>query len=255
MAIIVGVAVVILAAVYLASFGPGLRGEARRFEVADVADAPKPFGYKMAWLAVRTEDPRALMDWLGLGDCKAANWDSGIGTVYDDELSGGHVFVSPAVNGWTFVVGLGLPHPVGTGFVDKLTPLLMRLGAEYPDVQYYFTYPLIDFFAWARVKNGKLQRAFAVNDEGVVWNKGRVTAEERALGLRLFELRGVRERSGDAGGELVLYPTEDHVLQIARAWSLDPTRLDDLLHAGEGCGAVAAVPLAWMAERRRNRAA
>ena len=82
-------------------------------------------------------------------------------------------------------------------------------------MQYFFSYPPLDFYAWARVCDGRLQRAFAVTDEGIVWNKGRASKEERDLGLKLFELRGVEGRSGDAGGELILHPTEDHVMRLA----------------------------------------
>ena len=123
-------------------------------------------------------------------------------------------------------MGLSLPHPVGRGFVDKSTPLLVDLGGRFAEVQYFFSYPPIDFYAWARVRDGRLVRAFAVTDEGIVWNKGRTSKEERGLGLKLFELRGVQGRKGDAGGELILHPTEDHVMRLAHRWSLDPTTLD-----------------------------
>ena len=162
-----------------------------------------------------------------------------------------HVFVSPPVDGWTFVVGLPLPHPVGRAFADKCTPLLLDLGAQFPEVQYYFTYPLIDFFAWARIKDGRLVRAFAIGDEGIVWNKGRTTREEKALGLKLFELRGVRGRKGDAGGEIILYPTEDHVMRIAAGWSLDPTMLGEA-PAEASIGYVGLAPLRWRPERLRK---
>lgn len=214
-------------------------------------DAPKPFGYGMAWLAIHTADTARVADVLGLAEGTRSNWNSGIGTVYDDELGSSRLFLSPPVGGWTFVIGLSLPHPVGPAFVDKLTPLLFRLGQAFDDVQYYFTYPLLDFFAWARVHEGRLVRAFAIGDEGVIWNKGRVTPAERALGLRLFELRGVRDREGDVGGELVLYPTEDQVLQIARSWGLDPMGLA----RGDvqpGQGHVVRVPQGWHAERVRS---
>ena len=79
------------------------------------------------------------------------------------------------MRGWTFVVGLPLPHPVGRGFVDKCTPMLVDLGGRFEEVQYFFSYPPIDYYAWARVKDGRLVRAFAVSDEGIVWNKGRAT--------------------------------------------------------------------------------
>lgn len=254
MTMIVVLAAVLLLAVSL-TLQLVLRGARVEHFAVDVApDEPKPFGYKMAWLAVQTEDTRALADLLGLENRAAANWNSGIGTIYDDALGASYIYLTPPVSGWSFVVGLPLPHPVGPVFVDKLTPLMLSLGQHFPDVQYFFTFPLIDFFAWARVKDGKLIRAFAVNDEGVVWNKGRITPEERVLGLRLFELRGVRERHGDAGGELVLYPTEDQVLQIAKGWSQDPTQIAST-DAGDRCGVVAPSPSEWCSERRRKKAA
>ena len=80
------------------------------------------------------------------------------------------------LSGWTFVVGLSLPYPVGRSFVDKCTPMLLRLGAEFIEVQYFFSYPPIDFFAWARIVHGRLIRAFAIGDEGTIWNRGNVSA-------------------------------------------------------------------------------
>ena len=179
------------------------------------------------------------------------NWNSGLGTVYDDKLGENHVFVTPPVNGWTFVVGLSLPHPASRAFVDKWTPLLVQLGTRFPEVQYFFTYPLIDFFAWARLVDGRLVRAFAIGDQGVLLNRGKPTREERRLGLKLFEMRGVKGRTGDAGGELILHPTEDHVMRLAQGWSLDPTRFDAST-AEPGLGAVALTPAAWRPERLRR---
>ncbi len=253
MTLLIGVAAIILLAVFLASQTMDRQEAAVLTKRDETPDLPRAFGYKMAWLAVRTDDPSSLAQWLGLTDGRPANWNAGVGTVYDDEMGDGKVFVTPSLDGWTFVLGLSLPHPVTGRFVDKLTPILMRLGAQYQDVQYYFTYPLIDFFAWARVKDGRLVRGFAVNDEGVVWNKGKITPEERALGLRLFELRGVRERQGDAGGELVLYPTEAHVLRIAEAWGINPVKLEDRAAEPE-TGLLASTPYAWRPERRQRAA-
>ncbi|MCH9808269.1 MAG: hypothetical protein K0U74_11105 [Alphaproteobacteria bacterium] len=254
MTMLIGVAAAILLSLYLSAELARRRTGGAGYALDDDPDLPKPFGYKMAWLAIRTEDAEAVAQSLGLQGGVASNWNSGIGTVYDDGLGASHVYLTPPVNGWTFVVGLSLPHPVGHAFVDKLTPVLLSLGTRFPEVQYFFTYPLVDFFAWARVKDGRLSRAFAVNDEGIVWNKGRISQEERALGLRLFEIRDVRERQGDAGGELVLYPTEDHVLQIAGGWSVNPTQLEKLSSA-DGRGMVFRAPSDWCSQRSRKRAA
>jgi len=216
-----------------------------------VPDQPCAFGCAMAWLAIRSRDPEAVIEALRLPEPSPCNWNSGIGAVYDDRLGAAYMYVTPPVQGWTFVVGLPLPHPVGRGFVDKCTPLLVELGGQFPEVQYFFSYPPIDFYAWARVRDGRLVRAVAVTDEGIVWNKGRTSKEERGLGLKLFELRGVQGRKGDAGGELILHPTEDHVMRLAHRWSLDPTTLHSA-SAPSSLGWVTLAPGAWRAERARK---
>lgn len=216
-------------------------------------DRPAAFGLKMAWIAVRTVETDAVVDVLGLVAPVTSNWNSGIGTVYDDKLGERRVFVSPPVEGWTFVVGLALPPPMSRAFVDKWTPMMNALAGRFGDVQYYFTFPLIDFYAWARFSNKRLARAFAIGDAGVVMSQGKPTREEKALGLKLFELRGVRERDGDAGGEIILYPTEDHVLRLAAKWSLDPTTLGPA-SAPAALGLIAEAPAHWRPERIRKRA-
>jgi hypothetical protein len=227
-----------------------------RIVFATTPDRPAPFGYKMAWLAIRTRDTKRVLDVLALEHPTPANWQTGIGVVYDRQLGDQRVFVSPAINGWTFVVGLSIPQPLGAGFLDKWTPLMTRLATEFIEVQYFSTFPAIDFHAWARALDGKLLRAFAVGDEGVLLSKGKPTKEEKNLGLKLFELRGVRERAGDAGGELILHPTEEHVMRLAARWSVDPTLLDTAAVASEpGVGWVAIVPAAWHAERAHRAAA
>jgi len=225
---------------------------AERVHFQTTPDRPCAFGCSMAWLAIRSHDTEAVLEALRVVNPAPCNWSSGVGAVYDNQLGELHVFVSPPVDHWTFVVGLPLPHPVGRGFVDKCTPLLVDLGGHFPEVQYFFAYPLIDFFAWARVRDGRLVRAFAITDEGVAWSKGRATKEERALGLKLFELRGVRGRKGDAGGEMILHPTEEHVMRLAQRWSLDPTTLSALASQQTALGYIAQAPGAWRTERIRK---
>ncbi len=217
-------------------------------------DSPHPFGYEMSWIAVLCSDTEAVLDALEIKGETASNWNNGIGTVYDHWLGPDHVFVSPPVDGWTFVISVGLPHPVSFGYVDKCTPLLAKLAREFVDVQYYFSYPALRFFSWVRFRDGRLLRAFASTDEGVIWSKGQASRAEQALGLKLFEFRGVRGRHGDAGTEIVMSPTEEQVMQIARSWSRDPTKLK-ASDAPAALGYIAPTPQCWRAERLRKSAA
>jgi hypothetical protein len=211
-------------------------------------DRPAKFGYHMAWLAIRTRDTGAVLHAMGLTeDAEAANWASGLGAVYDKTLGETLAFVSPPVNGWTLVVSSSIPAPASRRFVDKSLPLL-GLSERFVEVQYFAGFPEIDFFAWARVIEGRLIRAFAINDEGIVWNKGRPTKEEKAMALKLFEVRGMRERRGDAGGEIVMYPTAEHVMELAQKWSLDPSHLEPG-SSEPALGVIARVPSSWRPQR------
>lgn len=225
----------------------------RSVAFAEEPDAPKPFGSDMAWIAVRTDDRDRLFDALGIEAQNPANWSSGIGTIYDPSLCDGYIFITPLVKGWTLIAGVALPLPASRAFIDKLTPLLSSLSREFRDVQYFASYPVIDLFAWAKLEKGRMVRAFAIGDEGVIWDRGKPTREERALGLKLFELRGIRGRKGDTGEAIILHPTEEHVLRLAKAWSLDPTQFADL-NVPPAVGAVSAAPQVWRAERIRKAA-
>ena len=121
-------------------------------------------------------------------------------------------------------------------------------------MQYYLAYPPLDLFAWARVIDGKIVRAFAVGDEGVIVNVGKTTKDERALGLKLFELRGVKGRKGDAGGALLLHPTEEHVMRLAGRWSIDPINIEGAPRGEPAVGIIGLAPAGWRQERLRRAA-
>lgn len=247
------IAVLVVATVAIAAFVLAPRLFEPRIVFDKTPDPPAAFGYRMAWLAIRSTETARIAAVLKLEPAEVANWRTGIGTVYDERLSLGRVYLTPPVNGWTFVVGLSLPQPLGRNFVDKCTPMLLDLAGAFPQAQYYLCYPPMDFFAWAAVAEGKLVRAFAIGDEGIIWNKGKPTKEERGIGLKVAEVRGVKGRKADVGAPMPVYPTEAHVMHLASCWSLDPTTLaaskaDD----GSGVGYVCYAPPGWKAERLRR---
>jgi hypothetical protein len=235
----------------IAAFWLAPRLVPRRIMLDDAPDGPRSFGSEISWLAVKTRDTHRLVRILELTDLHHANWNSGLGAVYDSELSDDYVFVSPPIKGWTIVAGVSLPLPAGGAFIDKMSPLLQRLANAFSDVQYFATFPIIDFYAWAWWARGRELRAFAIGEAGIVWESGKLTPDERKLGLSFIELRGIRGRQGDIGGALDLHPTELHVLSVAGAWSINPVSIGTL-DADAGVGWIGRAPHSWRAERQRR---
>lgn len=245
------VVILVVATVAIAGFWLVPRMGRGRVIYSEAPDRPLAFGTDMTWLAIRTQDTEAVLDMLVLDDETAANWNTGLGTIYDRELGAARIFVTPPVDGWTFAIGLAIPHPAAASFVDKCMPLLQRLSGRFSEVQYFAACPVVDLYAWVRFSDRHLLRAFATIDGELVWSKGSLTREEAALGLRHYELRGVKDRAGDAGAEIVLAPTDEQVMQMARLWSKDPTALA-AADAAPALGIVGRAPRVWQAERRRK---
>lgn len=222
---------------------------------ADSDERVPILGPEMAWLAVRTSDVDELISMLELRGAKRVSWDDGVRTIYAERGPDAFAFITPPIDGWTLVAGLALPHPLGRSFKDKCTPLIEALSARFCAAHYYFSFPLLDFYAWAKAENGEVVRAFAIGDEGVVWDRGRLTPEERRLSLQHFELRGVEDRHGDVGGDLVLVPTEAQVLRVAGAWSCDPRVLSGSKEILAQSGYLARAPSSWHSELRYRPAA
>lgn len=252
--VILAVALLVVTTAAIATIWLAPRLGRNRFIYELKPDGPHGFGCEMSWIAILSTDTEAVLDALMLEGEAASNWNNGIGTVYDHWLGPERAFVTPPVDGWTFVVSLALPHPVGFGYVDKCTPLLSALARRFVDVQYFFSYPPLDFYSWVRFRDGQLVRAFASTDQGAIWSRGRQTRAEQSLGLKFYEFRGVRGRSGDTGSEILMSPTEEHVMQIARAWSRDPTALT-AADGRPGLGYVTPAPKAWRTERVRKKSA
>jgi hypothetical protein len=174
------------------------------------ADFPKPFGYKTAWLAIKTHDSKGVAAVLGMREPKPANWQMGIEEAYDKSI-----FISPALGAWTLAVGAPLCR-LGHS-VDKIKPLLELLSSQFGEAQFFCTHRVVEMHVWARAAHGRIVRGYGwIGERGeTVWNEGDQTEEERKLGFRFFD-----ERSES-------FPNEGCVMRLAASWSIDPTTLDE----------------------------
>lgn len=163
--------------------------------------APAPFGYKPGWLVIRSRDPRAVCDALGLRDCRPANWTCGLSAV-----SARRWFVTPSLDGYVVAVCAGeRPIPQET---------LISLSRRFSEVQAYVCDQKKALYAWTRFCNGVCTRAYGMSRGQVFLDTGELTREEIALGFGRFPRKGGGSREG--------FPDGDAVLSIAAAWGVDP---------------------------------
>jgi hypothetical protein len=184
-----------------------------------IPDSPVGFGYKTAWLAVRTVDTARLAESLPLEMIRPCNWREGI------HEARGRVFIAPPIDGWTLAVGGPLALEK-----DQLRVLLNRLSAAFGEAQSFSTHRGSDSHAWARSVNGAILRAFECGDGEILWNEGEPTPEERELGFVVtepFDPPNDDADHGDPEGEPpARWPSEEWVPILAGHWSINPLELD-----------------------------
>ncbi|MBI5359876.1 MAG: DMP19 family protein [Planctomycetes bacterium] len=219
-------------------------------KIDPVPDIPLGFGRKNAWLAIKTDDPMKVAESLKLQDLQPANWRTGLTASYEHYAT--HLFITPPVHGWVFVVGIALPNCGNTYRPDRCTPFIEELGQIYDPVFYFGTHSTIEFHAWARVDKAKVSRAYACFGSFAVWNKGIKTKEEQDLKMDFFTCEPPEGHGEEYWDRKDLeYPEEKDVFKIAEAWSLNPMKLG-VMDLTESTGFVGRVPLSWSDNRYKN---
>jgi hypothetical protein len=161
-------------------------------------------------------------------------------------------------------------HDIGR----KFDVLFSRLIKRFDDVQFFGSYRVVGFVAWARAQDGAPKRTFAYADGEVYANVGDQTPEEAKLkfanlnGLspaaardRIFKIaeeqeaeesvliakglspREARARVQQNGRDAI--PDEQDVVELAALWSIDPTQLSHQLYP-PGLGLAARLPKSLM---------
>ena len=196
-------------------------------EIHTQPDRPLSFGFKTNWLAVKSDSPEAVLEKLPLQNIQPANWQSSfqIMEAADYQSSLQPVFVSPYIRGWVFVVShLALPclHPERP-FNMLTKPLLDR----FKEVQYFGSYRVTDYLAWAKAEDGKWIRRFETSDSCILENFGGQTATEKSLNLVYVESEEEFERN-EIFEKWIAAQDEETPAQLAGLWSINPLELENM---------------------------
>ncbi|MER6351217.1 hypothetical protein ABT186_05040 [Streptomyces sp. NPDC001634] len=181
---------------------------------------------KTSWLAVQDAAPEEVADALGLQHRRIVDWTGGTSAAYRQG-----VFVARPVPDWTIAHGRIHLTP-GTDATDPRFPTwLQTLSTHLGDVQYFATDRIGDCHAWAKVESGRLTRAYCyIGERGEVpLHVGEPTDVEMELGVGQRRLedgwQDWQDPEWDAWSAAM--PREDHVMRIARDWSICPLDIPD----------------------------
>ena len=192
---------------------------------SDVLDTPLSFGYKSSWFAVKSDSSEKVAKAFRLEDTKPCNWYFGTtwAEEYNEELAQRkkiRAFVTPPIDGWVLVTGIMLPTITPPEEWNRVTrKLLERLGKEFGQAQHFATYHVSEYHCWVLTKGGKIERAYGyIGEKGeTIEEIGKPTSAE--AGLRL-------PAKGDTDWSKFDIPDEETVMNIAGAWSVNPTELE-----------------------------
>lgn len=186
---------------------------------------PLPFPLPDRWMAIRGTPPELIRRRLRGRVAPSAGWADALARCRE-----GNLFVSPQVDGWTLVIGSGLPDVFQD--VDATYRFLRTVSESLGTVQFFAANRVLHSHAWARLDDGQIARAYAWAGT-TLWNEGKTTLEERLLGLRCRAYGEEVEapRYGEISPDC--HNTERLVL-LARRWGIDPVVASELLLHHEG---------------------
>jgi hypothetical protein len=137
---------------------------------------PLLFDFPSRWLAVKSATPQAVQSALGLHNPTPCSWDQGLARSQDLKL-----FVSPPINGWVLVAGLGLPDP--SDDVDRVFHFIVGPIRKVGQVQYFSVNRAVNS-CLGPGRPGPCSEGVCLGG-ATLWSQGELTSAER-IGNDLF---------------------------------------------------------------------
>ena len=196
-------------------------------QVQAVPDVPQAFGFKTQWLAVKTTSPQAVLALLPLHNIQPANWQSGLNAVAQADYRSDTqpVVITPAVNGWVFVVcSMSIPALDTDSGWQQLNAFTAPLLKQFGEVQYFGSYRVTNYVAWAKAEKGQWIRRFAWSDGQITELYGQQTDAEKML--KLPDIRSNEDLADERLFEQWLASFDEETPhKLAGFWGIDPEKL------------------------------
>lgn len=185
-----------------------------------IPDRPLSFGYKNQWLALKTNDQEKVAKFLKLRKVEPSNWKEGLNHGY-----GKGVFITPEIKAWTLVLGYDLSDLESEGSQRFLEEASLAFG----ECQAFFTHRVVDYHYWGKAQEGKIERLYSfVGEIGEnIIIDGPPTPVETSLNL-VNTFSSEAEAEDYFEREDLHWPDEETVMQVAEAWSINPTKIYEM---------------------------
>ena len=188
-----------------------------------IPDSAIGFGYKFIWLAVRTNDQQKLIDLLKIKNISKCNWKVGIDKAYK-----GSVFITPTIDGWTLVCGLGLPAGDTKESITDVKQILQTLSKEFSEAQFFCTHRVVEYHCWIKATKGQITRVYSYlgeRGENIIIEGEPTEFEKKYKLVNTFSNEAKDEKYFDR--EDLVIPDEEFLMKVAEHWSIDPTQLEN----------------------------
>jgi len=140
---------------------------------------PVAFGPKTTWMAVRCRQPEEVAAILDIQAGEQMPWKEGI---EEARASRYCVFVSPAVQDWTFVVGSRPETYFRSNSLLSLRTSTAIMSERFGDAQGFVTQRGCEYHNWVRAEAGKIIRSFAYGHlDGLLDDWGPLTEAEKGI--------------------------------------------------------------------------
>jgi hypothetical protein len=199
----------------------------RSIPLSTIPDTPRPFGYKMHLYALKTDQTQEVAEAFTLKDPQSINWEFGFEMAYPIGHRGKRynanrqlIFVCPPVNGWTLVVGYGVPY-LDMDSTSESHSFYLTLSERFGEAQFFDSLRLVDKYTWVKAVEGTLVRGYSMTADGQIMSFGELSPAEAALGFELPTSDNLPPDC-DEWPENVGFVSEKTVLRIAGSWSVNP---------------------------------